>query len=350
LHPRLFALFALAFVLYIVASIAARGVALEAGVLSLAIAAAASALTPAWLRSTVTPSSGVARVELLGFVLSVALAATLSLQTHTLLGEIVTAALLPTVGLVLIWLAHGVPDRPRGMVRMRWLLPTAALLSAIAGLAGAAAAAPPLWIGGRALIAPHVWWLSPTFALYGCSLVALGLRLGRRALGSDAEALAANLWGTIGTGCALALLALFGWISSRSASPEPRSLALLALAGVACLGGHVFMVTPARVRSASSSIRRLFALGLACAAACFSAWLLTRGSSASAFELLAPVLLVFVLGQLLAARLVQRALSPARGALLEALQEARRSAYGALPGARPRRARRAVRAAAAHVG
>ena len=332
LQPRLLALLALAFVLYVIASVGARGAQLDGGTAVLSCVAITSALTPVWLRiraTAETTDTARRRVGMLGLVLAVALAARLSMQTRTLLGEIASGLALPAAGLVVLRLALDVPDRPRALARMRWPLALAVTCALIAALLGVAASLPPLWLDGRALIAPHALASAPAVALCGAAAIALGLRLARRALGSTAHALAANLWGAIGTGALLIFFALFAWLAHVGAPPA-MVLGVLALAAGLCLGAHVCMVVPARIRSASASARRLLALTLALVISLLCTSLSLRLLEDSLWGHVGIALAVFAAADAGLHRMITRALAPGGGTLLAALDELALTAYGAL--------------------
>lgn len=324
MQPRFLAFFALAFVLYVVASIGAAGGELDVGVLAVTLVGSASALAPLWLRArSLSTSEASDRVASLGLVLACALGARLSLAGHSLLGEIACGVALPALGLVLLRLACVLPDAPTRLSRQRWLVPLAGVGALLAALAGVAAALPPLWFSGRSLIAPPRWAAAPWLALLGCLVCALGLRLARRALGSSARALAANLWATLGLAVAGALLALTPFVRGS------WSEVALAVAAAACLLGHVFMVTPARVQHAGASARALLALALAAAAALAVGHVL-QPLALAPLGALGACLLAFVVAYASIARALDRALAPQHGALLRAIEEVQRSAYGAL--------------------
>jgi DNA-binding NtrC family response regulator len=330
---RLVALFAFAFVLYVVASLGAAGVPLDVGVLSVALVAAANALLPLRL-SRGASSDGGQGAPLVGWLattLALGLAGYLSLAARGMLGELLCALALPAAGLAVLRLALRVPDAPPRL-RTRLPIAVAAIAAASVGaLAGLVAALPPWWLGGRALIAPYSWALLPLWAAVACVGVALSLRLLRRQLGSDAHALAANLWATMGLAGGALAFAVFALLRRAGfAGPEPH----VVLAGAAALVslGHVWALAPKRVRVASAWARELFAgsTALALVGGAFALVLsalpaLPRG----AHWLAVPFVLAFLAVRRALRSVGQRLLAPHGGRLIEAIAQARRDAFGA---------------------
>lgn len=329
MQARLLALVTLAVVLYVVASIAAAAVPIGAAAIVAVAVALGCALTPLWLARGASDASAPA-VGWLGMLLGLALAARISLLRQTLLGELLAAVSLPAVGLALARLALERPDRPRALARLRLLAPMLALLAALAGAAGVLAALPPLWLSDRTLIAPPVWTFVPPVALAALALFALLLRLMRRFFGSDARALAANLWASMGSGAAL-LAGAAAAATARWRGPNADGvLAGCALAALFWLAGHVAMVRPAQVLTAGASARKLLALTAALASAL--AWLLWASFTGllAAWAVSLVALALFVVVRALATRAIESRLRPHRGRLLRALSELRTSCHEAL--------------------
>ncbi|MDB4973578.1 MAG: Response regulator of zinc sigma-54-dependent two-component system [Myxococcaceae bacterium] len=335
MHSRLVALFTLAFVLYVLASLGAAGVALDFGVLALGLVAIASALGPVLLRrgGAAEPSPSDPGPELVSGLASaqaVGLAAFLSTATHGMSSEILTALSLPAVSIAVLRLSLRVPDAPP---RLRQKLPIAVAAVVLAGsgaLAGVIAAWPPIWLGGRALIAPQRWALLPLLAAALCCLAALALRLLRRRLGSDARALAANLWASLGIGSAVVCFASFALLRQLGFLAEAR--VLLSLSAALLLLGHAWSIAPARAVVASAWARELFAALLAFAFALAALWYPGRALlqlAAGPIWLSVPFVLLFLIGLQLCRRLATRVLAPQGGALLRAIAEARDGALGA---------------------
>jgi DNA-binding NtrC family response regulator len=329
MQPRLVALFTLAFVLYVVASLGAAGMALDAGVFAVAVIAAVSALTPQWLsRATgavdsVAGTPGARSVTWLGTVQALGLAAYLSRSAHTMSGELLCALALPAASVLVLQLALRVPDLPPRLPRrLPWVL-AAVAIAVLGGLLGFCAALPPIWLGSRALIAPASWANAPLWAATVCAGFGLLVRLVRRRLGSDARALAANLWAAVGTVCsALALL-----VYSLSAVGRHWTIAFGA---GALLLGHAWTLSPDRVRVASAWTRELIAGSLAIVVAAAGLVGLERtGLSLPALALTVPFTVLFVLARYGLRVLAARAFAPHGGALLQAIAEAHAGAHGA---------------------
>jgi sigma-54 dependent transcriptional regulator, acetoin dehydrogenase operon transcriptional activator AcoR len=332
MQPRLVALFALAFVLYVVASLGAAGAALDAGVFAVAVVAAASALTPQWLPratgavSSVAGTPGARSVSWLGTVLSLGLTAYLSRAAHSMSGEILCALALPAASVLVLQLALRVPDLPpRLPKRLPWVLGALAI-AVLGGFAGLFAALPPIWIGRRALIAPAGWSQGPLLAASACAGFALLVRLARRRLGSDARALAANLWAAVGTVCAAAALLAYELAFQVREARAP----LVAFGAAALLIGHAWTLSPDRVRVASAWTRELFAGAIALGMAVAALALLPRfGLALPALALALPFTLLFLAARRALRALAARVFAPHGGALLAGIATARADAYGA---------------------
>ncbi|HEY6878779.1 MAG TPA: GAF domain-containing protein, partial [Polyangiales bacterium] len=330
MQPRLVALFALAFVLYVVASLGAAGVALDAGVLAVAAVAAASALTPQWLPratgavSSVVGTPGARTVAWLGTVQALGLAAYLARSAHTMSGEMLCALALPAASVLVLQLSLRVPDLPpRLPKRLPWVLGALAL-AVLGAVAGLIAALPPIWIGSRAWIAPAGWALAPLWAASACAGFGLMVRLVRRRLGSDARALAANLWAAVGTlCCGLGLLAY-------ELSPRAARAPWIAFSAATLLIGHAWTLSPDRVRVASAWTRELVAGAIALGVALAAMVGLSRvGVTLPALVLAVPFTVLFLAARHGLRLLTARAFAPHGGALLMAIDEASAGAYGA---------------------
>jgi DNA-binding NtrC family response regulator len=327
---RVVAAFASAFVLYVVVSVFAAQVALDAGAAALSCVALACALLP--LRSAEREADGSELVAWLSASLACLLAGLLASEVHPLLSELALSVSLPLVGAFALRLALHVPDRPVRLVRHYGSEMLLRALS-VAGIAlGVAAALPPLWLGKRPLIAPHWLAYAPLGYALGAVVLATVVRLARRRLGSDARALSANLWATLGSVLGLGLsagvvtLRLFGRSTS---SAEYTTLAAAALLFVL---GHVWLVSPHRAAVAGPWARELLALSLSLAVA--SAAMLVCEPAFSE-DVLARVLLcafvvgLFSLSRYLFSRVAAFVLAPHRGRLLSAIDQAMREALGA---------------------
>ena len=330
-QPALVALVASAFVLYLVASAGAGGVPLDAGSLGLSLVAGWSGLTPLWIkRDELSPAPALVRA--LAALLALALASSLAIGVHSLLGELVCVTSLPALALVTLHLALFAPDTPPrlarhvgSMVFVRWLGLASAAVALLAVL-------PPIWIYGRALILPYWLFQAPLVFSLSAFVLALALRLFRRRLGSDTRSLSANVWAMLGLCGALGLSSLAGilhWLSLFGA----RELRFaLALSAAMLLLGHMWLVSTRRAKVAHAWARELFALVLAFAmAGALLIW-------ARPYAVLNPVSLLlslllgvfaFELGKLVFRRLARLLLAPQRGELLSAVDEIRQGTSNA---------------------
>jgi DNA-binding NtrC family response regulator len=318
---RLVALLALAFVLYVVASVGAAGGALDVGVLSLTAAAALSALAPLWVRPR--EAAGTKLVATLGVAQALGLAFHVAQAIHALAAEIAGALALSLIGALVFALAQRVPDEPPRLRKVP-LLPVALVLSLAGALLGVLSAWPPIWVGERVWIAPHRWSLAPAASAGLCLLAALALRLGRGRLGSSARALAGSTWAALGIGVALLafplslLLDLLGHALA--------SALLLALAAAALLLGHAWTLSPSRAQVAGGWARELCAAALALACSLALAVLAARQLGALAWWSGLPLVLVYALVASAARPFVTRLFAPSGGRLLRAVREARQQA------------------------
>ncbi|HEX6240684.1 MAG TPA: sigma 54-interacting transcriptional regulator, partial [Polyangiales bacterium] len=288
---------------------------------------------PLWVRRDEL-SRAPEQVQLQAVSLSLTLASALAVQAHSLLGELVFVVALPLFSLATLQLAVAAPDTPAKLARHVGSMGLVRLLAGAAALLGALATLPPIWLFGRALIFPFVWsrvaWV---FALAGLAL-SMGLRLGRRRLGSDTRALSSNVWPTLGLGVALSLAALsgfafwLGWMSAR----ELR--AVMAAAAAALTLGHLWLVSTRRAKVAYAWARELLAFGLALVIATGLLVAMARRLELSWPTLLGAALcfvLLFELGKQAFRRLSRWLLAPQHGALLGAIEQIR-SAVPAAPG------------------
>jgi DNA-binding NtrC family response regulator len=339
-QQRVVAFAAAGFVLYAMASAGAGAVVLDAGSVGLAIVALGCALLPVWpgrVREAgmVAAAEDIGRplVTLLSASLSLLLGAQLSAEVHPLLAELVTAMALPFLGALVLRLALRVPDVPVRLVRHMGSELVLRFLGLVALVLGVVAALPPIWFFGRALIAPH--WLAlapPAFAL-ACLVIATALRLFRRRLGSDARALSANLWATLGS--VLGLLLVAGVLAFRFQLGAARGAehATLALSAGLFALGHAWLVSPERAVVASRWARELFAVAISFAAAAALFVLAERafpGDALSRLLLCALLLAGFALLLSMFRRVSRFVLAPHRGRLLDAIAEATREGLGAL--------------------
>lgn len=334
MFSRLVALFALAFVLYVVAALGAAGVPLDLDVLAVALVACVSAVAPLWVsraRRETSPADGDPLVGWLGTAQALGLAGYLSLATYGMLGELLCAGALPAAGVLVLRLSLRVPDAPPRLRRRLPIAIAAVTVAGVGGLAGVLSALPPVWLGGRALIAPSAWSLWPLGSACLCVCGALTVRVLRRRLGSNAEALAANLWATLGTVVGAAALA--GFLLARRAGVSSGGVyALLAFAAAVQLLGHVWTLSLARVRVASAWARELFVGSLSLGIVGLLLVGLFRALPAQDPHVLwvvVPFALAFLVVRRSLRPIVAYLIAPHGGALLSAIAEARRATLGA---------------------
>jgi transcriptional regulator with GAF, ATPase, and Fis domain len=327
---RVLASAAAAYVLYVMVSVGAAQVAVDAGALSLALVALVCALLP--LRLSQREQHGAGLVSWLSAALSCLLAATLASEVHPLSSELAQAMSLPVLGAVTLRLALHVPDRPVRLMRHLGSELFLRLLAGVGLVLGVLAALPPLWLSGRPLIAPH--WLSwvPFGYALGCVVLATLVRLARRRLGSDARALSANLWATLGSLLGLLLAGAVAALRLVGHSTSGAEQATLALSALVFVVGHGWLVTPRRAAVAAPWARQLLSLSLAFAVA---AVLFMAVEPHWPRDVLGRVLLcgllvgTFAASRFALGRAAALLLAPHRGRLLKAIDQAMAQALGA---------------------
>lgn len=326
-QPALVALVASAFVLYLVASAGAGGALLDVGSLGLSLVAAWSALTPLFIkRDELSPAPGLVRA--LAALLALALASSLAIGVHSLLGELTCAVSLPALSVVTLHLALFAPDTPPKLARHAASIGFVRWLGAAAAAIGLVSALPPIWLFGRALILPYWTFQAPLVFSLSAFVLSFGLRLFRRRLGSDTRALSANVWALLGLSGALLIscgAAVLGWLNLFGA----RELRFaLALAAALLLLGHMWLVSTRRARVAHAWARELFALLLAFAlGAALVIWARPYAALGPAPLVLTLLLgvLCFEAGKFAFRRLARQLLAPQRGELLSAVEEIQKS-------------------------
>jgi DNA-binding NtrC family response regulator len=262
-----------------------------------------------------------------------AVAALLTVDAHSLLGELALAVSLPVIGYSLVELALTTPDTPPRLVRQLGALPLLTALSFAVALVGAFAAAPPVSVLGRALIAPYVLVYVPPAYAFGCGCLALAIRASRRRFGSDTRAVSANGWPTAGLMLGTLVSALGVAAYAIRFLPLRALGVVLALVAVVVGLGHALLVSPQRSLVAAPWVRGLIAHGVALVAGVVVAAVLVRplmglalyplalgAAAAAAYALLFPV----------AGRIVYRLLAPHRARLLAALDEIRCGVVGSV--------------------
>ncbi len=322
-RTRFITLVALSFVVYIAASAGAASARFDLGQVFALLVALALAFTPAFVPRA-EAKEGPAKVGVLGVTLSLLLAAWIARGLFALTGELAVALLLPLASLTLLELALSAPDVPPRLTRHARSLSLVRGLAAVGALLGVTAALPPIWLSGRAYIAPSVVAVAPGIFALSAVCLALAVRLARRRFGSDARALAANSWPLIGT-CAGACLLALGFVLARRDLALGYVDACTAAAALAVTAGHVWLVSPQRALSAGPLTRAWLATGgalavtLACALALLPLWPSDPVVRAGGLVLL---VLSFAGLRALAIRMVYSTAAPARGRLLDAINQA----------------------------
>ncbi len=322
-------------VLYLIADAVSSGIfplpAWGVAAVALAISLASWTLT----KSIEDEVAGARRVSLLGAVLGVAIASRLRPDGLSLIADLMWVLSAPTAGALVLELAFVVPDRAVGrFLYFRTFVPLSAVIIVLLATASALPGFDAL--GDFVLVSSVFAWL-PTVYLSLTLIAALLLRFGRRAGGSVETALAANSWAIAGilpslfVGVALGSLFFSRLIAERSWI----AAALLAVGAVSVLYGHATLVDPERRISAGEEIRRVVAAVLAIAlVAALAAGLrsalpddvmlaegaMQYGPAASA-AVLVVVALAFFAALVLTQKLVRFALAPARGRLLDAIDQ-----------------------------
>ncbi len=323
-RTRFITLVALAFVAYAAAAAGAASLPFDVGQIFALCVALVLAFSPAFVPRS-EPNEPAARVGLLGVALSLSLAAWVARGLAALAGEISLSLLLPFAGLSLLELSLNAPDVPARLARQIRSIVVVRWLAGLAAFVGVAAALPPVWLFGRAWIAPSAAAAAPGVFALSAACLALSVRFSRRRLGSQARALAANLFPLIGTCMAAALFALSLLIARRPIAVGYAD-ACTALVALTLAGGHVWLVSPQRALSAGPLLRGWFSTAaalsvtLAGALALQSLW---PSDGLLRVAGLALVILAFAALRALSTRLVYAALAPARGRMLNAIEHAR---------------------------
>ena len=261
---RILPLLGPAVVLYLVADLAAAsGHPFSAAAVSVAVAALVLSLTPLFVRRRES-RSGERRTALLGVAGAIALVGLIAPTVWSLAVDVAVAVAAVVAGATLLELALSVPDRPRVWEhRLLRLLVTA--LAIATGAAGVLACLPAFPVAGEMILVPARWAWLPAIYAAAAAVVALGLRLSRRWLGSSSVALAENRWATlalipagiIGVAAIVAVLAL----DVPAASPWIGGGVALAL--IAVVVGHALMVDPNRRLASGPATRQVWAAAIA---------------------------------------------------------------------------------------
>lgn len=326
-----------ALVLYLVAHMASQAGGLYLHEQVVALIAVASSVTAVYLRRH-RENGGARRVGLLGVAIGAGLSTLIDLTPIPAGVEMVQAAALAAIGGLLIDLTHSVPDTPTRLQRGGWVRALTVLVAAGAGALGIAQAIPPADVAAPAYqvlpateswFAPASWRVIPASFAAAATAYAVAVRAFRGRLGSNAEALASNVWGLAGLLPALAMVTLAGWLITGN-DPVPVRDAwpslLLSGAAVVMLLGHIRLLDPELRVSAGPSTRRLLAgvLATALISAIVGALRSTIPEDPTTMALSVAATLMTGAG-LYAALLpaVTRALAPDSGRLLQALEAIR---------------------------
>jgi len=318
---RVAALLGPVLVLYLVAQGAAGGATVDAVNLVIIALACAVSMAPLFVLRP-DALAGARRVALLSGSAAAVLAANLWPGDYALLPEVVNAAAIPLGAAALLSLSAAVPDVPSIIARKLWILRLGVGAVMLSGWVGLLAVLPPVRVAGGVWLAP-AWALSaPQVGGFLALAVATVLRLLRRRLGSDARALAANMWAALGClfalSCALVLVALPAAASGR------WSAGLWALLAVSLSGGHLWLVDAKRALVAGPLGRAVLAtsltLGIVAAAAAFGTQGLPPDTFARTLVVFGALLGAYALRSLLS-RAVRWIFAPERGRLLDALDE-----------------------------
>lgn len=331
-QSRVAALLGPTFVLYLVASGASAGGRVDGVALVLAACALLTALAPlpALRAGEVLP--GARRAALLGSALGAALAGTIWPGIHSLLSEVVEMVALPMAGALVLELSLRVPQLPqRAARRTLWLVAGRGLATG-AAVAGVIAVAPPAPWAQRPWIAPTWLMALPAGFALACLTLATALRLWRRSSGSDARALAANLWPSLG--CMVALAAAAAVVGLRVSGDGAGTWArgLGALAAVSLSFGHAWLADARRALVAGPLGRGVLSsggtLGLIALWASRTPLSLPDDTFARTLLVLALVLAAAALRHVLD-RLVRWVFAPQRGQLLDAVHAIKGDLAGA---------------------
>ncbi len=330
-HTRTFALVAAALLLYILVSVGALGTRLSLGVVLVALVALWSAVFPLLRRLSPVDEAG-RLVSFLGSLSGLSLGAWLALDAGAQFGEYLIALTVPPLGLVALRLALEFPDIPPRLTRHLYAAYPARWLSAAASVLGVCAALPPIWVFGRALIAPHWFARAPLAFALACTVIAFGLRLTRRSLGSSTRALSENLWPLLGS--AFALLVLGACLVSTALGLLSESLlrASMAAAVLAFVLGHVRLVAPTRALSAGPWARSAVASAFALGWVLLLVFLAARHNAYAAAQpapLTCAAVLAYLVLRPFSERMSRFLFAPQRGVLLNAIAKIEGEVAGA---------------------
>jgi len=307
-------------VLYLIADAASGSSGLDLAAWAVSLSALAASVLPLVVRRQQV-GEGTRRVQLLGVALGLSV---LPLISTSLALEIARIGGLTLASVVLLDLSLGVPDAPRLLDRgpLGRLLP--ALVAVVLGVLATLAILPSEAAGD--VLVPARWADAPDHLLFAAMLLALGLRLSRRSLGSTPEALARNAWPVFGLSVALVATGAdrVVWATGVALSPTlVRSLPVItALAVTAC---HVPLVDDRRGPRSGETIRQAITWTLTLATVGALGGLLTIWRPTDAFDVALAAMLLVVLGTALhrlLGRLTRHLFAPFGGRLLVGIADA----------------------------
>ncbi len=322
-------------VLYLVLEVAGSSASVDlTAALACAVAVGLAAL-PFWALRGGTRRAGARRVSLLGVAAGVALVRYAEPGLDSLYLDLGAAIALPAVGGLAAHLAIDIPDAPPAIAsRRRALVALLVAAGIVGGVMSILAVGPVLPLGDELLVVPARWVRAGPAVAAGGVVLAIGLRLVRRRLGSSPEALAAGSAAHLGAWVALGLCATaigLAFNDPAGVSGAPARLALVAGA-LALAVGHAAMLGVRRQVHAGRNTRLVLAgavtLGGIGAGVASLAGALPPQPFALGVAAAAVLLLGAALNRLVTAG-VDRALAPFGGRLLRASDEALTAAVGA---------------------
>ena len=316
-------------VLYLLANLAASVPALDAAGWTLAVCAGLLSLVPA-LAQRQDSLPGARRIAWMSFALAIGLVGSAQ-HAMSLPLEISARAAWPWAAALACDLAFDVPDQPTRLSRFAGLRRVLWAVAGITSLLGGLSVAGPL-PGG--LLVGEALGRSAAICAWLLLALALLLRVLRRRLGSEPEALAASAGAGTGTFVALGLatvasaLILGGDVSSESAATR----GLLAAAAASLTLGHLSLRGEVRPIGAARATRTVVAgflsIGIVGAVVGVLAPLLPNDRTA--LGVVAAGLAVIFAGVAMTVReIVERLVAPDGGRLLAAVSAADRACAGA---------------------
>ncbi len=313
-------------VLYLIAAAASLPGAFSITAWVVAAVAALLSMTPA-IAQRHADAAGSVRVGWLGLMVAIALSTTLSPQTGVLWTlELARVVAFPTLAILLVDLALGVPVpiRDEGFARVRLVAATIAVVGALLSVVEAIL---PLSLGGVTLLLPSRWSRAPEVVAALGVLGALLIRTSRARAGGRAEALAENAWAQLGLlpSSVLAVLTLWSARNPGLDLTQPWFSAALCLGALVLVRAHVLLVDARYRLHVGNTARHWIAVTLVVAVVSVLAVALRARIPTAPLDLAVWVAVASLLAMgaySLLSRLLRAWLAPARGALLDALDQA----------------------------